>query len=90
MIKRPRNIPVPFEVNTYPCSPEELIDLTQHPAIADTIADLVAAFNDSNLKNFGSIDVYTDDENKLHIEFVTDFEIEIKPRIVEFDTNKEV
>jgi len=90
MIKRPRNTLPPLEVNTYPCTPEELIDLMQHPAISDTITDLVTAFKDSNLKNFGSIDIYTDDDNKLHIEFVTDFEIDNRLQVVEFDTNKKV
>ena len=71
---RPPHVPEQFEIKTVDINSEQLENLTREPVLKDIIAFLVKDRGPE--EKIGSVDIYTDDDGKLHLDFATSFSCE--------------
>lgn len=80
-VEKPNHVPGQFEINRVDVTAEELRDFTKHPVLKEIVEALSLGWTmgdkhrDKNVR-IGSVDIYTDDDGHLHLDFVTRFTCE--------------
>ena len=73
-MSRPPHVPEQFEISTLDITSEQLSDLNKEPTLKDIIEFISKSANPD--EKIGTIDIYTDDDGKLHLDFATNFSCE--------------
>lgn len=80
-VEKPNHVPTQFEIESVDVTAEQLRDFTKHPILKEIVETLSEGWTmgkedrDKNTR-IGSVDIYTDDDGHLHLDFVTRFSCE--------------